>query len=185
MTFPVFASGDVLNASDMNAVGLWKLSETNFTTVASVSLNNVFTSDYDNYRILIRVTASTGAGTDNTFTMRLRAAGTDSSANYVHQRFGAQGATTFAGANTSGTDDWFGGFAAVNATMYYSQTIDIFGPQLAAPTVASAYTCELDSTATSVQVFAMRHTASTSYDGFTFFTNQTNMTGTVWVYGYR
>jgi len=23
MTFPVFASGDVLNASDMNGVGLW------------------------------------------------------------------------------------------------------------------------------------------------------------------
>ena len=184
MTFPVFASGDVLNASDMNAVGLWKLSETTFSAVSSVSLNNVFTADYDNYRIMIRVTASTGSGTDNTFTLRLRASGTDSTANYVHQRIGAQGATTFAGANTSGTDDWFGGFAAINATNYYTQTIDIYGPQLAAPTVASAYTAELDSTATSVEIFAMRHTASTSYDGFTVLTDK-SMTGTVWVYGYR
>lgn len=52
MTYPVFATGDVLNASDMNAVGLWLIkSQTVGTAVASVTLTSVFSSSYDNYLI--------------------------------------------------------------------------------------------------------------------------------------
>ena len=184
MTFPVFASGDVLNASDMNAVGLWKLSTTTFTTVSSVSVNNVFTANYANYRILFRITAQTGTG-DGTITMRLRASGTDSSANYNTQRYGGASASVFAGADTSGTDDFFLGFAEVSATTYFVNAIDLFGPQLAAPTIITLQEFERSGGATAAQTIAGRHTASTSYDGFTLFTSATNMTGTVWVLGYR
>jgi hypothetical protein len=50
MTYPVFASGDVLNASDMNGVGLWLVkSQAVGTGVSSVTVSSCFSSDYDNY----------------------------------------------------------------------------------------------------------------------------------------
>ena len=50
MTYPVFANGDVLNASEMNAVGLWLVkSQTVGTGVAGVIVTGAFSSDYDNY----------------------------------------------------------------------------------------------------------------------------------------
>lgn len=54
MTFPVFASGDVLNASDMNAVGLWLVkTQTIGSAVSSVQVTGAFSSDYENYLITI------------------------------------------------------------------------------------------------------------------------------------
>lgn len=50
MTYPVFSTGDVLNASDMNAVGLWLVkTQTVGTAVSSVTVTGAFSSDYDNY----------------------------------------------------------------------------------------------------------------------------------------
>lgn len=52
MSYPVFATGDVLNASDMNAVGLWLVkSQTVGSGVTSVSVTGAFSADYDNYLI--------------------------------------------------------------------------------------------------------------------------------------
>ena len=54
MTFPVFASGDVLNASDMNAVGLWLVkTQTIGSAVSSVTVTGAFSSDYENYLITL------------------------------------------------------------------------------------------------------------------------------------
>ncbi len=56
MTYPVFATGDVLNASDMNAVGLWKIGE--FTASGSSSTlicDNIFTDNYQNYKIVMNL----------------------------------------------------------------------------------------------------------------------------------
>ena len=62
MTYPVFASGDVLNASDMNAVGLWLVkTQTIGTAVSSVTVTGAFSADYDNYKITaVGGTQSTG-----------------------------------------------------------------------------------------------------------------------------
>lgn len=50
MTFPVFASGDVLNASDLNAVSGWLVkTQTVGTAVSSVTVSSCFSSDYDSY----------------------------------------------------------------------------------------------------------------------------------------
>ena len=52
MTYPVFASGDVLNASDMNGVGLWLVkSQAVGTGVGSVTVTGAFSADYDNYKV--------------------------------------------------------------------------------------------------------------------------------------
>lgn len=103
MGFPVFAQGDVLNASDMNAVGLWLVrSQAVGTGVSSVTVTNAFTSDYDNY--LIQYVGGTFSGaTDMQFYF-----GSSPAANgyYVGQNF--VNITT----NVGGTSN------AVNSTLW-------------------------------------------------------------------
>jgi hypothetical protein len=53
MTYPTFNNGDVLPASDLNAIGLWKISTTNVGTgVSSVNISNQFSADYYRYKIV-------------------------------------------------------------------------------------------------------------------------------------
>jgi hypothetical protein len=54
MTFPSFTAGEVLRAADMNAVGLWLVkTQTIGAGVSSVPVTGVFSSDYDNYKIVV------------------------------------------------------------------------------------------------------------------------------------
>lgn len=69
MTFPVFATGDVLNASDMNAVGMWLVkSQTISNGVSSVTVTNAFSTNYDAYQIVV---SGGGAGGDYGLNLRL------------------------------------------------------------------------------------------------------------------
>jgi hypothetical protein len=53
MSYPVFASGDVLNASDMNGVGLWLVkTQTVGSGVTTVTVTDAFNTNYDAYRII-------------------------------------------------------------------------------------------------------------------------------------
>lgn len=64
MTYPVFATGDVLPASDMNAIGLWLVkSQAIGSGVSTVTITSCFNANYDNYLIAVSgVTASAGGG---------------------------------------------------------------------------------------------------------------------------
>jgi hypothetical protein len=54
MSFPVFASGDILTATDMNGVGLWLVkTQTIGTAVSSVTVTGAFSTDYDAYQIVV------------------------------------------------------------------------------------------------------------------------------------
>lgn len=54
MTYPDFSSGEVLTSSDMDRIGLWRISTTTVgTAVSSVTVSNCFSSNFDNYRITI------------------------------------------------------------------------------------------------------------------------------------
>lgn len=53
MSFPSFATGEVLTAADMNAVGLWLVkSQTVGTGVSSVTVTGAFSADYDAYQVI-------------------------------------------------------------------------------------------------------------------------------------
>jgi hypothetical protein len=53
MTFPTFATGNVLTAADMNAVGLWLVkTQTVGSAVSSVTVTGAFSADYENYKII-------------------------------------------------------------------------------------------------------------------------------------
>lgn len=148
---------------------------TTFSAVASISLNNVFTSTYENYEIYIN---SFPTSTADTTTFRLRASGTDATTNYESGRLGFNGSVVFSGLNVTGTDDWYIGYdgSATNACA----KMTIFRPQLAEPT--KFYSTGVTGSMT-FQSTGGTNSNSTSYDGFTLLILTGTFTGNVSVYG--
>jgi len=59
MPVPDFSPGEVLTAAAMDSIGLWLVSTTTIGTgVTSVPVNNCFSSNYQNYRVVINTSAS-------------------------------------------------------------------------------------------------------------------------------
>lgn len=74
-TPPVFTTGAVLTAAQMNAVGLWEVASASFSGITAASplvLSNVLTTDYPHYKIVMSWTQATAAGYLN---IRLRNSG--------------------------------------------------------------------------------------------------------------
>jgi hypothetical protein len=54
MSFPSFTTGEVLTASDMNAVGMWLVRSQAITgTPTVINVTNVFSADYDAYKVVV------------------------------------------------------------------------------------------------------------------------------------
>jgi hypothetical protein len=148
---------------------------TSFSAVASVSLNSVFSSTYENYEIYINCfPTSTSDGT----TFRLRSSGTDETTNYQSGRLGFNGSVTFTGLNITGTDDWYIGYDGDATTSCAKMTI--FRPQLAVPTKFFSIGV---TGAVTFQTCGGTNTNSTAYDGFTLGIISGTFTGNVSVYG--
>jgi hypothetical protein len=161
--------------------GLTLLNTTSFSGVSSQSINNVFSTTYDNYFIQIVITAC--SATNAVSTMRLRVAGADSSTNYRQARL-YQTTTTVAGENNpSGTDDWF--FANIDSTNpNNASSIFCYSPFLTIPTKMTAHNIWMDSASNIANDFgAGANTASTSYTGFSIIMTAGTMTGSISVFG--
>jgi hypothetical protein len=177
MTFPVFASGDVLNASDMNGVGLWLVkSQTVGTGVSSVTVSSCFSADYDNYLVVVDNVDCTATDILTYITFP-----TSSGSVYFYSYL----AYSMAGANGSGfqnggTLGLVSGLTAPNNNM--SQSFTLYDP------FKVSYT-SLNTQAMGENFFLMGgavHRQASSQTGFTLTAGSGTMTGgTVRVYGYR
>lgn len=148
-----------------------------FTSATSLSLNGVFTADYDNYMINIRHSATDSAAC---FT-RLRASGTDATAaNYTRQYLYAAGSVIAAARGTSQTAF----FTGVSSPTQRSGTQQfLYGPNLAQATaMRDVNVSGIDSAV--FEDHACTHSLSTAYDGITFFPASGTITGMITVYGY-
>ena len=158
------------------AGGLVHINTTTFSAVSSVSLDNVFTSAYENYRIVL----SRDASSAGTLDMRLRVGGVDaSSADYDYMRVYVYGSGTVAGARGLSTTSWYLGYMPTVRIGMCSA--DIFGPNLTASTQYSAIGGSAQELATVMGELDL----ATSYDGFTLIPSAGTMTGTIRVYGYK
>jgi hypothetical protein len=176
MSFPVFASGDVLNASDMNGVGLWLVkSQTIGNGVSSVSVTGAFSADYDAYKIIATNVASTGTGASASLSLNGLSTGYFAAISYL-----AWGSTTVVGSTDNNFTSW--GFAASFSTDGLFLNVELVNPFLARPTfLASAnYAAHIAGNVVGKQ------TSNTSATGFTVTTPSGTMTGgTISVYGYK
>ncbi len=177
MTFPVFASGDVLNASDMNGVGLWLVkTQTVGSGVSSVTVSSCFSADYDNY--LVTVDNVDCSATDILTYLTFP---TSSGSVYFYSYL----AYSMAGANGSGflnggTVGLACGLTAPNNNM--SQAITLYDP------FKSSYTV-MNTQSMGENFFLLGggvHRQASSQTGFTLTAGSGTMTGgTIRVYGYR
>jgi len=156
-----------------------------FSAVSSVSLNGKFTSAYTNYRILARFQNSlTGP---QALRVRLRASGTDETANYDTIGFRAfNGGTPVAVESANYNADVTRYANATNiANGYNFSVIDISGPALTETTLFVAKHV-LTESATSAVLWnsAWYNDSTTSYDGFTLSIVSGTITGSLSIYGY-
>lgn len=157
--------------------GLVLVNSTSFTSVATVSLNDIFTSSYENYKIII---GETGTSTDQVFRARMRLSGTDNTAaNYDTKRVYALGGTSVLGIEL---DNETGFHLGYSQNHYNYHTIEIFRPALA--TFTHLLNFNNFSNASYLEIEAGIHDVATAYDGLTIFSTTGNITGTIRVYGY-
>ena len=153
-----------------------------FTSASSVSLNDVFSSTYQNYRIVL----NTGDPASNQlFTMRMRVSGADNSnATYYRMNFGqgTGGATSLLGV----TQTSFGlGYAG--GTSHFASAIDTFNPfDSTLRTSISGLGVGNNSSYNGITGWTINgwFDATTSFTGFSLLFGA-NTTGTVSVYGYK
>jgi hypothetical protein len=156
--------------------GLVLISTTAFTSVTTQSFNNVFSSNFDNYKILI----SSSISSDTDMAIRLRASGADNSTtnSYILQRNRGNN-TSIAG--TRQTNNYFQGFNMYNDDNNALE-ITLFRPFLAKATLINA-TMMYSLNTGILDNFAGQHNQATSYDGFTFY--GATFTGTISIYGFN
>jgi len=155
--------------------------ETSFTTASTFSANNVFTAAYRNYRIVLNCTNG-----DGSITFKLRASGTDTSANYYGiSTYGTASNPYQSAFNALGTDELY--MCDMQSTTDGSGVgiIDVLSPQAAFATVTQGNFYGSSAGNQFWYSHFGRQTDSTQFDGFTFLITTTGMTGTYTVYGYN
>jgi len=176
-TPPDFTVGQILTASQMNAVGLWLVkTQTVVTGVSSVAVTNAFSADYDNY--LLTYTGG-NMSVSTAITLQLGSTTTGYYGNYI---YGTNTGTTIAGANDNNTArfTYAGGNSDTVSSFIYAQ---IQSPFLASQTMLTASAVHYGSNFGNYNGVCI---GTTSYTAFTLAPFSGTMTGgTIRVYGYR
>ena len=171
----------VLDAAGGVAVagmGLVHINTTSFTAVSSVSLNDVFTTTYDYYTVRANFVGSSSTS----YTLRLRASGTDNSTTN-HRHNAMRSYTTLVNAGSTTTAQFGISNGAWDADAFFTQ-IDFFNPRLASKTGFQSQMSMLETTGAHNRVGGMFNTADV-FDGFTLIPAAGTISGTIRVYGYK
>ena len=187
MAVTINGSGTIggLSAYQQGA-GLTLITSSTFSAASSVSVDNCFTSTYDNYRVTLKVTAATGS--DVEMSMRFRSLGANiSTANYRYaflQGRASDGNTSTAWSSGVaqfhvGKTPTSGGDPRLNVSM------DVFSPAAA---VSTGITTTLFKMLNGSEFFGSAgggvFDATTTFDGISFYPASGTFTGTLRVYGY-
>jgi hypothetical protein len=161
-------------------VGLVPLTSTTVSNAASITVDNVFSSAFDNY--LMVFAGQTINTTAQTMLLNTRVGGVGASANwdrmYVATTDSAGPTRTFAGSQASAA-------IGIGGNTMVSITATLYRPALASPTYLTFVGNGRSSVSADMANGGANHTASTAYDGFIFTASSGNITGTMRVYGLR
>ena len=155
-----------------------------FTNVTSFSLNGVFTSQFDSYKIIFNLETTT---TFPNGTLRLRAAGTDASGATDYSWHGPR-ALSWAGVSatgSSGANGW-GLWDTNSGAGIWTFVADVVNPARAVKTSYISMANTNHGAGNLAQSnYGGRHNLSTAYDGFSFPLNTAVFNGTIQVLGYN
>lgn len=179
-TPPVYADGEILYASSMNAIGMWLIkSQSIGSAVSSVTVNSAFSAQYDNYLIVVSDTVVSA----NQPNLLIRVGATASGYSYAGVYNSYTAATPTGDATTAGTGFIIG--ACGNGTTgqgRVSMDVQVKTPYLAVPTYFNAVNGSLAWSST----YNGNVNNSTQYTAFTILPSSGTLTGgKIYVYGYR
>ena len=157
--------------------GLTLINTTSFSAVASQSVNDVFSTTYDTYKIILKITNTSGEGVY----FRYRVSGADNStSNYFYQDLGAFSTTVGASRSSSQTNLLLG--SAFTPTSSFEITlVNPFQSSVKSGFVVGVY--QANSSSITIQHKGLGFNDTTSFTGFTFYTGAGTNTGTISVYG--
>ena len=158
------------------ASGLTLINVQTFSASSGINVDNVFTSTYTNYRLVLSNVTSSGPY----ISYRERASSTNNATNYKKGQYYRSYTSGTAGTNSGGTE---GNLFDLNtdATNTLGATLELQCP------ATTAYTGFQWSASSSDQTHIGNgiHANAAAYDGFTLFPYSGTMTGTVSIYGYQ
>jgi hypothetical protein len=161
-----------------SAAGLTLINTTSFSGVSTQSINDVFSTTYDHYRILIKFVGSAGGD----LRMRMRVGGADNStSNYATELIRGDGGTNNASSFTSETSMLMGSYSTITGAIH----MDLFAPFLAERTLFMSNSYYKTAGVPQIRLFNGELDVATSFTGFTLLPNSGNITGTISVYGYN
>jgi hypothetical protein len=176
MPVPDFSPGEVLTAAAMDSIGLWKVATFTATSGSSLVCSNVFSSTFENYKIVCSGVRTTG---DAAISMKMGAAASGHYAGYLR-------ATTASGFN-AGYDNNLASWSQVTVSTSSRSgqfSMDIFNPFLSQSTAMVGNSNDPRTTANAPTGYSGWMNDTNSYTSFTLaggtFTNIK-----VVVYGYR
>ena len=180
-TPPVFSSGQVLTATQMNSVGIWKVgSQTVGNAVTYVTVSSVFTSDYDNYKIVYLG----GASSVSAVLFRMQLEGITSANYYSSGMQQTAISPTVVTTNVAGTTVWDLGYTG-NQFMRFEIDISNTSAVGNGKTANVAYSC-YDSTNSYGGTSAHWLISGSGTTGFTFApATGTISGGQIYVYAYK
>jgi hypothetical protein len=152
-----------------------------FTTASTITVDNVFTSTYDNYRIMFNISAASAAG-NVSLNWVGRTSGSNVTTPYVHQICTADAANLAGGRfGTSQFAQTSGAYAS-----FTQGTMDLLSPKLATKTVWIAPSLYITQAGLP---YALTYTGyfdgNNSFDGIQFSVTSGTISGTFRIYGLR
>jgi hypothetical protein len=178
-TPPVFTTGAVLTAAQMNGIGLWITASTVLNGQTTASVSNCFNSDFENYMLVWNVRGAAGALSAFGYQLALNGTPNTTAGSYISAGrfvgYPGVGAADYNGAGTSWGGSFFTSFPN-NGSVTISQP---FGA------IQTAMTGTYISNNAAVWVGGY-HNQTASYNGLYFFNGSaTAMYGRISVYGMR
>ena len=152
-----------------------------FTSASAISLNDVFSTTYDNYKLLFVGTTSL----ENTINLRMRVSGADNStSNYYFQRTLSKNGNDVQGGEALATTSWAGFNTNTTNTII---EVELFSPFLATATTFLGRYEKVETLATVHETGTLSgiHNVASSFTGVTYTVGGGTITGTISVYGYN
>jgi hypothetical protein len=166
--------------TDTLSSGLVLITSQTFSAASTVSVNNCFTSTYENYRLQVSVSSHSATGS---FYIRFRAAGTDTSTSTYTWGNGRAGRTSLSdGGGSSSATSFSFGYNTTGTPCHFS--FDVFRGNTSASAGLAGNNYSTDAGPIAA-FFGGICTQATAHDGLTIYPASGTMTGTIRVYGYR